>query len=1038
MKNQLLKCLAVAGALTLAAGECLAETQAFSVKITALVGGSSFAVGSPVTIAATVSSNANPIARVDFYDIQHNVILGSSTAAPFATTWKPSVAGSYYLRATGIDSTGTSANSTVVYPINITNATTSTSGSGGTSSGGGTTATTYTVTVVNGTGGGTFAPGASVTVTASTPPAGQWIRNWSFNTAVTVISNNALATTFKMPSANITATANFFTPSPVPFPVTTHPRLWITQNDIARLRSWAVGTNAVFQNLLTVLNKSITAYNTKFYPGGVLNATYPDFGDIQGYGGEISEQHALVFALFARIDPDPNARILHAQRARNLIVYALNEVTKGHLAGAPFRDPIFALFNRANATSEAWPLAVDWIYDLTLADGTPILSASDKLIIRNAFLIWANDCLNAYICGGDHPAPLGVVNSTSLLPGGNAHRVAANNYYSGHARLITLMSLCMDPADDPAVNPSMPAPILGNTLRSYIPNATGAWLYQQYAMFGDPQNVIADLGLAANAKVGLGAGGLSPEGGLYGHSYSYIAGEMLALQTAGFGDPTISGPQSKLINAPMWGRFLTGFMHTMVPAAQVYPGMAYMGPVYKIANYGDVLRIWVTPDFMQVFALLNLLDQKLNNSDNSLAPNSRLDATRWLAINAIEGGAAGLAQRIQNPWSYGVQNALRYFLLLDPAAAAPADPRPAQPLYFFDPSQGRVLARNAWSPSASMFTFRSSWESLNHQDCDAGQIELFRKGEFLTKELSNYDNNGNGQASMWHNTLTLQNWCSAGTPQLNYFEAPYWPTGSQWNNGMNGGDPSSKSSAGPGYVFVETDMTQLYNRPLVWTPSQSATDVQHASRSARWLSPDHIVVYDRATTLHSGLFKRFNLNFAVPPAIDAVNSTAVATMPSGQKLNVKSLRPTGATLTYVPEGGTLTNIGQLETMTGRLVVEDPSKPANVRFLHVLQGTDVGVTADTATLVQSFSGTPYEGALFANHVVMFPVNFGNSLIGTSYSVPVTANDNYVTGLAPGAGFSVIVQAGAAGFVNVTLAPGGTDVVADAAGVVNLKW
>ena len=76
------------------------------------------------------------------------------------------------------------------------------------------------------------------------------------------------------------------------------------------------------------------------------------------------------------------------------------------------------------------------------------------------------------------------MNSTILLPSGKPYRMAANNYYLGHARLLTMMALAMDAADDPPVNPSVPGPVLGNTLRSYLSDATGAWLYQEYAMFG--------------------------------------------------------------------------------------------------------------------------------------------------------------------------------------------------------------------------------------------------------------------------------------------------------------------------------------------------------------------------------------------------------------------------------------------------------------------------------------------------------------------------------------------------------------------------
>ena len=58
-------------------------------------------------------------------------------------------------------------------------------------------------------------------------------------------------------------------------------------------------------------------------------------------------------------------------------------------------------------------------------------------------------------------------------------------------------------------------------------------------MMGDPSTVASAYGLpGSGAGFGLASGGLPPEGMLYGHSYGYILGQLLALQTAGFNNPT--------------------------------------------------------------------------------------------------------------------------------------------------------------------------------------------------------------------------------------------------------------------------------------------------------------------------------------------------------------------------------------------------------------------------------------------------------------------------------------------------------------------
>jgi hypothetical protein len=537
-------------------------------------------------------------------------------------------------------------------------------------------------------------------------------------------------------------------------------------------------------------------------------------------------------------------------------------------------------------------------------------------------------------------------------------------------------------------------------------------------MFGDPGTVISNYGLAANASVGLTSGGLPPEGMLYGHSFSFLLGQLLALQTAGYNDPALCGPQIHLIGAPFWDRAVAGFLSSLVPGAQVFPGAAYMGPVYQMSSYGDLLRLWITPDFIQVFALLALLERQNGNS-------SHLDAARWWVINAVQGGAANLNTRLTNPWSK--TEPILYFLLLDPSAAPPTDPRTALPITFYDAPQGRLLARSDWSTNATVFDFRASWISINHQDADGGQFEFYRKGEWLTKELSAYDNSGNGQSSPWHNTLSLKNWCPAGTPNLNWFEGPLWTNGSQWQLGLDAGDPTTIASSGTGYAFAQTDMTPLYNRPSFWTPTNAALDILHASRSALCLG-DYAVVYDRAASLHSGLFKRFNLNFITTPIISG--NLVTETTPDGQHLYVTSLLPSNVafSITLVATNN-IANIAELEPTTARLTVEDKNNPTSIRFLHLLQGADPTVAPDTATYVQSSAGNRFEGVAFHGLLVLFPVDLlSNNFSNLSYSLPPGVTNQWITGLATNAAYNVVRQGGV-----VTLSPGGS-LISDQAGVL----
>jgi hypothetical protein len=821
-----------------------------------------------------------------------------------------------------------------------------------------------------------------------------------------------------VPSPNPTASA-------VPFPVSGHPRLWITQNDLPRLRSWATSSNPIYQQgMLPVLNQAISIYTTQFFPGGNPNPNYPDPGDTQGYVGYLTEQYAVIFAFNSLIDPNPVARITYAQYARNLLMYAMNQAALGHLSGAPFRDPLFAVYNRANGQGEQWPLIVDWIYNATDSGGHPILTASDKLTIRNVFMQWADDCLNAYTTGGDHPSPIGVTNSTQLLPGNQPYRMAANNYYIGHARLLTMMSLSIDPSDDPPIQ-GIGANQIGSSLRSYITDATGAWLYQQFAMFGDPATVANAYGIPGNgAGFGLASGGLPPEGMLYGESFGFMLGELLALQTAGLNNVAFAGPQVQLVGAPMWDRYVPAILSSMTPNAQVFSDQPWLGPVFQYGSYGDLLRLWVTPDYMRSFALLALLDQQTGNTSH-IAP------ARWFVINAVQGGPSDLIQRITSPWSF--TESILYYLLLDPSAPTATDPRPTYLPYFRDPAAGRIVAHSDWGSNNTMFDYRASWESINHQDGDGGQFELYRNGEWLTKEMSNYDNNALGQTTVYHNTLALQNHCTcpSGKPAtLRWYEAGEWANGSQWILGLNAGDPTTLSSNGPGYVYAASNLTNLYNRPDFWSPSDAALDITQATRSILWLNNDYIAVYDRATSMTAGLFKRFNLSLVTNPVING--NVATETTPNGQHLFIQTLLPLNASESATYAVSNLNAVAQLEPTQYIYTVEDPTHPSDVRFLHVLQGADASAAMNSATYLKSVSGTAFDGAAFSNVAVYFPQSAIASFAGIILPAPPGIHTVYVTGLTPGASYAVSIASGA-----VTIATGSGS-AADNAGVLKVSF
>lgn len=67
---------------------------------------------------------------------------------------------------------------------------------------------TYTLTVVNGTGSGSFASGSIISIVADEPPVGYIFDKWVTESGV-FADSTAAETTFTMPSGNVTVTASY-------------------------------------------------------------------------------------------------------------------------------------------------------------------------------------------------------------------------------------------------------------------------------------------------------------------------------------------------------------------------------------------------------------------------------------------------------------------------------------------------------------------------------------------------------------------------------------------------------------------------------------------------------------------------------------------------------------------------------------------------------------------------------------------------------------------------------------------------------------
>ena len=774
-----------------------------------------------------------------------------------------------------------------------------------------------------------------------------------------------------------------------PVPVTSHPRIWITTEDLPRLRGWATESNPIWQDGLMPLAEQLQA--------DVASGSVPGDDDGSQYWQRYpTESYAEFFAFLSLVHPDEETRQTYAQQSRDLLMVAIDEAAKGVAEDQPFRDDTFVAphSDRARWWGEGWALTVDWIY--------PTLTAEDKATIRGVFLRWAEEIVTGgyHAPGYEDPSLVGVVNDPVLLADPVALRWSGNNYFTSHMRNIGFMALAFDPADDP-----------GGELGAYLETAIGAHLY------------MTDHLLRTDAR-----GGLAPEGFEYSpQALAYVAQFGLALHTAGQDDPARWGPQVVLGDNPFWTDVIPGYLHSLSPESGIVPGAEDFGPIYQPAWYGDGL-VYAAPEMIGVLGPLGLYDERTGNAE-------RLAAIRWIETETPPGGAEALvSDRVAKADGSALVNAILYFLLFDPAAPIPVDPRPDLPLVHFAPGIGRLLVRTAWEEDAAWFNYGLGWIAIDHQFGDGNGFSFYRDGEWLTKGLVGYgagfgepgpDDDYSFPLSENQNTLALENDPpERGADDPEDFRRLTWLAGSQWEY-TPAGDPAILGlSVAPGYAYVLGDATNLYNSSY-----ELSTDILHASRSIVWLAPDAIVVYDRAESKTEGRFKRFWLNLPAEATVNGRQTTM--TTPGGQELTITTLLPTDAAPEVRPLDIPLDVLAVAEPMRYQFLVEAPGDPRETRFLNVLQGADAGAPPIPAVAVASDDGA-LTGAVVGTTAVLFPVDVGAEISETRYMVPTGTTAHLITGLVPGGGYDVTTTESATGIAVVVTT--GATYQADPGGVV----
>lgn len=800
---------------------------------------------------------------------------------------------------------------------------------------------------------------------------------------------------------------------------TDHPRLFVTTDDLPTLRTWATTSNPFYQNGLKALAETVMEQ----VQSGVIPAQ--DTGG-SAYSNHYTEGYAHLLAFMSLVESNPALAQNYRTTAISLLMYVidiadLGVLDEGTAQELRFRRLSFSTSDRSRWIGQAFPLAVDWLYDY--------LTAEQKRKIRRVFLRWAEENLNGYpnhnyfregppltISPSNYNSPIWLDLTFDPIKK-RAIRYAMNNYFNAHIRNVVMMGAAFDSEDDIA-DRLVPNDYNGR-LREYRGKFLHTWHYMSDYAYRYENN-----------------GGVSAEGGEYMPALGFTLQLLLALHTAGY-DPAEWGEKIDIDSNPHWEKTIPALINSIPPKRTYLANRG--GWNYQPSWFGDGEHLHL-PDITRIFGPYGVYARLTNKSQ-------QLESIRWILAYTPPGSIEDMIDRIDSKEE--MTHSILTFMTFDPAAANQVvngfypSPHNSIPTYHFAKGAGRINNRTSWELDASWVNYRLGFIVIDHQHGDGNMFDFYRKGEWLTKERTGYGNTMG--CSDYKNTLAIKSNTDAiltsGVYGINALR------GSQYRL-RNDGDPQIVSTSyNNEYLSVTGDATNLYNYLPDW--GDAIRNVQHASRSLMWLKPDFIVVYDRVETNYNG-FKQFWLN--LPSATPTVSGkTITANTPGGQRLVISNLLPaqseidlissdpilyTGAGIgvpepypaDYDPMGLVEeTNVpgpyGSTITLWHpmRVRIQAEGNPLSTRFLNVLQGRDSDQQAVSTNLVVS-NNNRFEGAAVGTNVVLFKRNLSDVEFEFSIDVPDLSEIVNITGLNRLTQYSITSTVIGSGLIRISLSAG----------------
>ncbi|WP_237078133.1 Ig-like domain-containing protein [Myxococcus xanthus] len=318
---------------------------------------------------------------------------------------------------------------------------------------------------------------------------------------------------------------------------------------------------------------------------------------------------------------------------------------------------------------------------------------------------------------------------------------------------------------------------------------------------------------------------------------------------------------------------------------------------------------------------------------------------------------AGYAKRFLELTGHPIDDRLIRYVYSDTLAAVPSRDLAELPLDYHAPGLGMVYAKTAWAPDATLVNLQFGvTANAGHEHRDSGNFQVWRAGEFLTRETVGYANSIVGYAGgaavdcaspVAHNTLLFEGLGTVGY----YHHAPR----------MLRLESSSVAS------YAAVDLTGVYDLNAEWAHREAEVGNPHAGRVVRetlFVRPlDTLIVFDRLESARDDatVAKTFLIHFPEPPVLTGNTWSASS---GGQQLRVSTLVPANPVRRIVDERGPVRGDGTYPYPVGQFRGEIETRGEVVsHFLHVVQAKAV---ADSAALQLTLDETTTAYSVTLSH------------------------------------------------------------------------